>query len=154
MIAKSNAAGNSLLVPNMSVLSPRRESRLPVVTSYKKMAQESWTERREHQARHKAWQLHKVLYKVKESFTDVLKTHSSNGTLHRRSEHVQNPTDHKVEGQDVHCRPWCFFIHDEDRSLSSQERRTTRQTKYYLDIQTANGIVLSTTSRNSAPICT
>ena len=53
--------------------------------------------------------------------------------------------DHKVEGQNVCCRQWCFFAHEGAKfSLSLRRtRRTIRNTIHNLEIETANGTVRS-----------
>ena len=63
----------------------------------------------------------------------------------REGKYIQARTDHKVEGQDVHCRQCCFFAHDAGKFTlpAGKENHMTDQTTFWRS-KTANGIVRST----------
>ena len=64
--------------------------------------------------------------------------------LRRRSSCIHVDSDHEVEGQDVHCRQWCFSAHDESKFSYTAGMKDHEDNKRYLEIQTASGIVGST----------
>ena len=103
-----------------------------------------WTEDQEELAWHSACQLQKMLYKNTRAHKDVHRTNVCKGYSPIKDVTIYVRATHKVEGQGVHCRQWCFSAYDGSKSFYFAA-------KSQLEIQTAFGIFRSTVERRLHP---
>ena len=119
-------------------------NRSPTALPYAQRSTE-WNEEDEEFARHGAYKQHKELFKTKRNFSDV------DNTIFFRS-HVPTQAKNTATGLAIQTTERVYIVDSGASlhmmgllSLSKKEKKTVRQSSTILDIQTANGIVVSDT---------
>ena len=97
-----------------------------------------WTEYLEEFALHTSWKLSRDLHRIKGASKDVQSQFVKRFPSHQRGTCIDIDTEHKVEGQDVQCRSWCFFNCYGSCVGYPKEKNAIRKTKRCLGIQPPN----------------
>ena len=96
---------------------------------------------------YKAWryQLHKELFKTKRDYSDVNEINFFGSYVSTKNEQYHDPLGDVFQRKDVHSWQWRFGPCDGFSSLNHKKKKIIRHSSKILDIQTANGIVVSHT---------